>query len=639
MNRRTIVSSALLALAGLSASVHAQALPPLETGPKRVDVKMVDQQIEMRDAATGQLLMAPRGALLWDNKFDATGIKPDIQFQAQPAGFDLLYTFKNTASVAKPPAMIRLGILTLGSDITYHDFRYAGEEVQSNVVTAKAKALTYPKQLYSPVWVVKNNTHAMGISIQYPIMDYKHDVRYAFSSPGGKLATGEGGRGWLVEQRLANVGNETPNTELSHSASIAPGKSQSYVVSVRIADSDEWIRTLVPYRDFFQATYGPVKYQRDPRPIRAAAVASPPLITASNPMGFGDEKLRPDTNGWGPWVKRLKEPKGWAGVILWNPTGLYFENRDNNYPFNFTTHWLDHPKLVEAVDKVKGLPSVVKAGTPLGLWWGRSNQVAEMWDDPELESLNPENQAHRALAFAELDLAAEVGTTLIGLDTFSHRHTPVWKLYPWLQTLQDRHPQIRFTQEPICSDIMHTLAPTWFRTYNDAEKPESVAALMRAQSPHILADLVNPGHEIWAGFRYHGHKTYFGIEPTQAMIIEDAKRLAGYGFVPVLFTGFDMVPGIEAAESWKFTIPVDLQGGGSSPPPSGGGGGHHTGGDRRSEGGYVPPVGPILPSQLDAQQQDAAAPAAAKPAPTSTATSGRDTSSAQERARIASADD
>ncbi len=643
MKRRTLACAFLTAVAGISASVHAQKLPPLETGPKLVEAKMLpDGQVEMRDAKSGALLIAPRGATLWDNKFDGTAIKPEITFQVQPSGFDLLYTFTNTASVAKPPAMLRLGILTLGPEVTYQDFRYGSEDVHAHVATHKSKALTYPKQLYSPVWVLKNQTHAMGVSIQYPIMDYKHDVRFAFSSPGGKLAEGEGGRGWLVEQRLANVGNESANTELGHSASIAPGTSQAYVVSVRVASPEEWVRTLVPYRDYFQSLYGGVKYTRDPRPIRASAVASFMHLSPSNPMGLGNEKLRPDTNGWGPWTKRLKTPKGWAGVILWDPSGLYYHNRDNNYPFQFTTRWLDNPKTAEALDKNIGLPSVAAAGTPVGLWWGRSCQVADVWDDATLEPFNPDNAKHKALALAELDLAVQAGATIIGLDTFSHRHTPVWKLKPWLEEMQARHPQVRFGQEPICSDIMHTVAASFFRCYDDAQKPESVKAIMKAKSAHILADFINPGHEIWGGFRYAGHKQYFGIDPTAQMIIDDAKHLASCGFVPVMFTDFDMPAGILAAESWRFSIPSDLQrlptigkggtGNGAS-GTSGAGGGQGGGNTARTGAGKQPPVGPFQPPPERRRPTKPDDSSAAAPPPA------RDTSDAKERAKIANADD
>ena len=45
----------------------------------------------------------------------------------------------------------------------------------------------YPSLCYSPVFVVGDNSATVGVSLMYPILEYKHAVEVRLISPGGEL--------------------------------------------------------------------------------------------------------------------------------------------------------------------------------------------------------------------------------------------------------------------------------------------------------------------------------------------------------------------------------------------------------------------------------------------------------------------
>ncbi|MEI2825143.1 MAG: hypothetical protein V9F04_01185 [Dermatophilaceae bacterium] len=53
----------------------------------------------------------------------------------------------------------------------------------------------YPAWIYSPVAVMGNSKYNIGVSIQYPMLEYKHQVRVMMYSPGGSTMNGPAGRG------------------------------------------------------------------------------------------------------------------------------------------------------------------------------------------------------------------------------------------------------------------------------------------------------------------------------------------------------------------------------------------------------------------------------------------------------------
>src|SRR5262249_27335170 len=149
-----------------------------------------------------------------------------------------------------------------------------------------------------------------------------------------------------------------------------------YVVSVRVLkNSSEWVRTLVPYRNYFRSVYGGVRYTRETGPVTAQMAADTGGCSASNPMGWLGG-YRPDLQGWGVLAKKLREqPAGWSGTMVWLPSGSYWHNPQNNFPCWPASTWMTSPLLATVFDPVNGLPSVPRAGKQLGFWWGHSCQT------------------------------------------------------------------------------------------------------------------------------------------------------------------------------------------------------------------------------------------------------------------------
>jgi hypothetical protein len=554
-----LLAVGLAVVAGLARPSPAQLIPPLEEGEQLVTSKLVGDEVEMRDADDGSPLIMPKGIKLWDDKNEANNLQPEISFQAQPTGFDIIYTFTNSGQNNRKLGALNMGIMTLGSRVDYPDLRYICENKYADYIEGyKVRQMHYPDTLYSPAWILQNDDYAIGVSLQYPILDVKHTVRLTLYSPEGKYAYGEGGRGWRLEFLLSNVGNETEENKLTYPGLIGPGESWTYVMSVRVTKKpNEWVRTVLPYRNWFRGQYGGVAYDRQTRCLNGRAWTSADRCTDENPFGYGDS--RPDLNTWGPAINTLLERQNWDTIMAWTPSGTYRYNTDNNMPYQFTSNWNATEALATAYDPEIGFPRLPAAGQKIGFWWGRSVQVALEWDAEELVPFNPDNQGHRTRAFAEIDLAVKAGATTIGMDTFSPRITPVWKLIPWIRDLKARHPGLRFCAEPVSSDLIHREVATFYRGNKDRYEVEHPDEIDGFYNPHYMADFLLPGHEIWGSYRWATYEE-FGIFHTDEEKTEQLRKIASLGYVPISMDAFDLKDStIEAAKSWEFTVPPDLR--------------------------------------------------------------------------------
>ncbi|MFG0242784.1 MAG: hypothetical protein ACF8R9_08375 [Phycisphaerales bacterium JB054] len=523
--------------------------------------------------SSGEVLIEQRARDFAKARVDGA-LSPEVDVEITSQGYSIHYSFTNDTSSAKPLPDLRVGPILLDERVTYQDVRHSCEDVQTEADSHRTPGHNYPINMYAPVWIVRDTEHAAGVSLEYPIMDYKHDVRFYL-----KYHPGSGG--WLVDIRLS-----TETEALQYSASVPAGQTWEYTVNVRFDErSDEWVRTLLPYRDYFRENYGGLQYTREVTPVNAIGLSLGEAISNENPYGFSREDLRPDVHGYGPFVEFALDRKGWPEEMIVTPTGVLRRNVHLNYPFRFTSQWLANDNFETALDPQIGFPRIVNEGRKLGFWWGRSAQVSYAWDDGVGEELDPSYSRHRNEAFKELDLAIQAGATTIGLDTFGYRAIPTWEASPWLDTMRQRYPGVKFVLEPMPADIMHRQAAGWLRGFNDGDPVDSLEELNFIKGPHILADFLLPGHETWAAWRYKGHRKYLDITPTQEMVDDDVERFAQWGYRPMFYTDFDLtVPG-RAAESWNYTIPddirlppdgintdfaLDMGGGGDSNGPSGG---------------------------------------------------------------------
>jgi hypothetical protein len=518
-------------------------------------------KLTVRNTITGEAVVTQRSLQFWSDSTGGQSIAPTVEVLPQQDGYDLVYTFINSSSSPRKQGQFQVGIFTLGQDISYLDGGYRGSPFRNASAPSHSVFFRfYPKTMYSPVWVIRDGRYAVGVSVQYPILEYKHDFRFAMRKSTGAYATGEGNPGWWIEMQLSTSPTSGPSQTMNYDATIPPGETRRYVVSVRITDrQDRWMQTLVPYRTFFRDLYGAVRYERRTTPVRGASLANNNLITETNPHGWGGgPKHNPDKHGWEEYVNLIAEPKGWGGILVINPTGLFKTNRHLSMPFQFTSRWLESDAMRTALDSRVGFPSLIRRNRmDLGFWWGRSVQVMEEWDNGRYEDFDPDNPRHVELALREVDVAVRAGATIIGLDTFSHNYTPTWKLHGWLEYLTWRFPQVRFVTEPMQCDFIHTQAAGWSVGWNE-NNPQTLEDVYHLKGPHLLADFLLPGHETWGSFRYVATQQ-FNLEPTPERVMSDMERYASYGFVPNFHATFSLTRDIRAAESWLTSVPEDLQ--------------------------------------------------------------------------------
>ncbi|MEI2825139.1 MAG: hypothetical protein V9F04_01165 [Dermatophilaceae bacterium] len=90
----TYVGGFTIAFLGGCAAL-AQQLPPPESGEKTMNVRMVNGQVEMRDARDDTPIMLPKGVPLHQPKPNSNlGDAAWSSSQEQPNGFDLTYTLR-----------------------------------------------------------------------------------------------------------------------------------------------------------------------------------------------------------------------------------------------------------------------------------------------------------------------------------------------------------------------------------------------------------------------------------------------------------------------------------------------------------------------------------------------------------------
>lgn len=525
---------ALLLLVGTPPPPHTAPAPSPSASNSAPKARMFTtllggDTVEMTDADTGAVIIRPNGQKLWSGNVvttNPTTVAPQIRLVPVTNGFDVVYTFHNTTNAPAGLGKLTVGGFRFGNIVEAHDFRYDGKPY---TIDNKGRPISpggwfYPAGQYSPVVVFGEKPYKVGVSLQYPILDYKHQVRLRISAPGGAFA--RNGLNWAVD---VNLNPSSDPAKYNPGGDLRPGERRTYTLSVRVVkDGEDWINTLAPYRDYFRARYGGVKYTRDPRPVYARSAAQEKHQIPSNPNGFGHKTLRPDIYGWKPWTDQIIAAinSGWRRTMIWRPTGLAENHSVMKNPFQFTSHWLEGDVYGHNMaDALTQLPRVRAAGGDIGLWWGSSVRVMRGWNATEVEMLDPDKPEHVALAFRELDIAVAAGARTIGLDAF--RLMQPWDAWRWLQMMQRRAPGVKFIVEPMSGDLLHTLAPGFLL----ATRPIQHIS-QRLNTRHRLADYLNPGHETWGFIRRDRLASALGNQPTDAEVQAEVARVAALGYVP-----------------------------------------------------------------------------------------------------------
>ncbi len=450
-------------------------------------------------------------------------------------GIAVSYTYENRSSLPMQLCSMSLPELDLGPRLTVQDTRYVGGAVEMTASSPHWRG-TYPGILYTPAVVVRNEQVAIGISVEYPVLDYKHDIRLRFR--------GEAEGRWIFELGMENSTAHCGFSYLRNAPLLMPGESRSYRVNIVAARPDQWISTLSPYREYFSGRYGGPRYSRDGRPIAGLALSSLERQSAENP------------NGWQPGID---EREGFASaariiedrfvnssrrVMLWAPTG-YSANQLANYPFQFASRWT--VPINGQPNPMSDAPALLRdmassPGRTLGLWWGHSANPSKNWADDPVRALRVGDKEGCELWFRELQQAVDAGAREIGLDAFVHHITPVWEQRQLLAEAQSRHPGVRFCIEERTCDIMHTMAATWV----DGYRIEQIFGLPVpvVTERFVVADYLVSGHETWVGMQFNRSRdhTLWGTTSTLAAQRIAVEKVAGLGYVPVNWVPMSMEP-------------------------------------------------------------------------------------------------
>jgi hypothetical protein len=527
-------SAAALAVIAVTVATTAHAapptviVPPVPTGPTLHCVVSKTESGWRARMSDGTLLFtAWRPANTAPTGFLAPS---SVTVSPKTNGVSIEWVFTNTGTAAAVPIDLELPPLAVGSTPKIVDASFLGMPSPISASETPWIGGVYPRNLYSPITAFKWSGHAVGISLIYPVMEYRHDASL--------VARDIGGGRWLPMVALSNakVGGHW-STVLAYPASVPPGGEKRYTVEIRANAGSSWTETVEPYREYFRSTYGPVRYTRDGRTIRAIQLAMGDRQTSVNPDGWITESGRPDLNGYITVANIIRGNLLKAErTILWTPTGLYQQNVALNYPFRFATRWTD----ANASSAMRNAPNVLSSiatrpGQSWGLWWGRAAHTQSRWDSSDFKPLSLSDPLTMTLAKAELNAALATGAKIIGLDAFTHDHSPIWELRPWLEQMVNSNPGVVFCTEGRNPDVMHIVAPTWVDAFgtNKLKRVEGTLLLSR----FVLADWLNPGHETWAGLMWNRSDRSDLRTPTTGSTAraQETHRLQTLGFVPVLF--------------------------------------------------------------------------------------------------------
>lgn len=538
-------------------------------------------------------IIEPRGLSLYDTIYLADALVPTITIE--PRGnlaYDARFEFKNTSAEARPIGRLNMGILALGERVRVYDHNTLSEMRDYHYDSFIGTGWRYPDQAYSPAMVVMNETHVIGVSLLYPILEYKHDALVRLAKMGGIYRGPPESRGWMVSFDLSNAPGNSAYTQLPYEALVQPGESRSYTVAVRAMKRpsveapplgrQEWLSVLEPYRDYFRALYGAVGYERRTAPVHGRELANVGRQHLQNVRGLAGGDIRPDRVGFAPIADEIaRQNLGYDNVMLWAPSGVFMTNKHLNYPSRFTAGWLDLPKLRTATDSI-GLPRIPQSGKELGLWWGRAAEYMDRWEDNASDPLDPDNPVHMQYVHLQMDLATQAGATMIGLDAFTHDQMPVWKQIPYLAHLRQRYPGVSFITEQMSSDVVHVVAPTFNRDFQANDTMHREEDFHRMNRPHYLADYVVPGHETWAYWRYSEIKNFTDATLDSARLQRDAEYIARNGFVPAIVSELRLndASSANADATWLTTVP-----GGSDPNAPGNGDDDDDTSGNRDDGG------------------------------------------------------
>lgn len=191
----------------------------------------------------------------------------------------------------------------------------------------------------------------------------------------------------------------------------------TFDLKLRVSPDRDWKHLLAPYREHFQATFGPVQYKTDARWISTHyANHSPQAISPENPYGFHGGWSRLDLPEGAKefadrHLKALTEGNG-QGVILWGqggqePRGGMYRPDFDILPPEVAENWKLLQQRFADADKALGVTT-----RP------RHLAVRRNWRSDMIIDINPDDAGHRRMLWNRFKNMMDRGVTLFYLDSF-----------------------------------------------------------------------------------------------------------------------------------------------------------------------------------------------------------------------------
>ncbi len=513
-------------LAAAASTASASAVNP----PVRYRAGVQGGQLTITDSTNNKVLMDGLSAI----PFGDSVIKPVTKMTATADGGDMSFTYTNNTNQPQKLGKLLFQGIRLSDRIEWMDVRHTGKPIVNDRFAPQqgyTRGGNWPNDLYSPVCVIRDSNYVMGFQIMYPAVEYKHGVDVVLSDT--QRWSGDGGPNWYVHFFLRGT--------------IAPGETRTYTVAVRAAPASEhWLKTLIPYRDYFQSVYGKgASYVRDPRPIAVLGCAQMNNISNANPRGFTFPDRRPDLNGFRPWAKeaqRRQTEMGYQRVMFWALSGLYRAHPERNYPSNAITPVYQFAKAYETRMELANAASPTLS---VGYYLGYALNVERGWDtNSRFERVVPTNPNSLSIAMKEHDAARELNATMVGLDAFGDADP--WLVYSYMLYLRDRYPNVKYVAELSPPDIIHTLSASFLFD-------------MDVQEPNLMADFLIPGNETWLCNWGQQLAKQLGRRPTVSEYTTMSRRYAQMGYIILDINEINADSSLNAAEGWITNIPADLR--------------------------------------------------------------------------------
>jgi hypothetical protein len=248
-------------------------------------------------------------------------------------------------------------------------------------------------------------------------------------------------------------------------------------MKMRVSPDRDWKHLLEPYREHFQATFGPIRYKPDLRWIATDYLNhSQQVVSPSNPYGFHGGARRIDRpEGVQEFCDRLipvlKRANG-QGVVVWgqggdDPRGAMYRPDFDILPPEVEAHWTTLAQRFR------------EAGLKIGVTTRPADMaVRQDWKSDQVISINADDPGHQATLWRRFQNMIQKGCSLFYLDSFGNDLEHV-KL-------------MRFVRENLGPDVL-----TFAEHQCDAILPYSGG--YSETTFHAAKPGQEPGYRIWSG--------------------------------------------------------------------------------------------------------------------------------------------